>query len=201
VYILYIIDIGVTSQSQEPHSQQSSASQESTRTPQLLQSQVPSNDEPKTFLQWVGRGVLSLALWVVRNGRLDVSGNGIGLSFGGARIHYNNNDYGEPSAANSTPRMPTQQTGSNLNPDELLVDFLKSHGQRSNLNARSQLARDMNIRVGPYSSSVQNIAVHRALMREVNANGGRWARRSTQCILNDILSLAGHFLGVDSVVL
>src|SRR5688572_6501 len=56
---------------------------------------------------------------------------------------------------------------------ESIVDLLKLLDLDSSLNARKELARELNVNAGAHGSAEQNIAVHNAVMRRVAENGGK----------------------------
>ncbi|RYP49955.1 hypothetical protein DL769_011016 [Monosporascus sp. CRB-8-3] len=60
-----------------------------------------------------------------------------------------------------------------LNWQTSIVDLLKLLGLASSLGARERLAERLDIHVGPRGSPKQNIALHKAMMKELAANNGR----------------------------
>ena len=56
---------------------------------------------------------------------------------------------------------------------ESIVDLLKLLELDSSLNARKELAQELNVNAGAHGSAEQNIALHRAVMRKVAENGGK----------------------------
>lgn len=56
---------------------------------------------------------------------------------------------------------------------ESIVDLLKLLDLDSSLNARKELAQELNVRAGAHGSAEQNIALHQAVMRKVAENGGK----------------------------
>ena len=56
---------------------------------------------------------------------------------------------------------------------ESIVDLLKLLDLDSSLNARKELARELNVNAGAHGSAEQNIALHHAVMRKVAENGGK----------------------------
>ena len=56
---------------------------------------------------------------------------------------------------------------------ESIVDLLKLLDLDSSLNARKELARELNVNAGAHGSAEQNIALHNAVMRKVAENGGK----------------------------
>jgi len=55
---------------------------------------------------------------------------------------------------------------------ESIVDLLKLLDLDSSLNARKELAQELNVKAGAHGSAEQNIALHQAVMRKVAENGG-----------------------------
>ena len=56
---------------------------------------------------------------------------------------------------------------------ESIVDLLKLLDLDSSLNARKELAQELNVKAGAHGSAEQNIALHKAVMRKVEENGGK----------------------------
>ena len=54
-----------------------------------------------------------------------------------------------------------------------IVDLLKLLDLDSSLDARKELARELNVHAGEHGSAEQNIALHKAVMRKVAENGGK----------------------------
>jgi len=54
-----------------------------------------------------------------------------------------------------------------------IVDLLKLLGLDSSLNARKELANELNIHAGADGSAEQNIALQKAVMQQLAANGGK----------------------------
>ena len=54
-----------------------------------------------------------------------------------------------------------------------IVDLLKLLDLDSSLNARKELAQELNVHVGADGSAEENIALHAAVMEKLAANGGR----------------------------
>lgn len=54
-----------------------------------------------------------------------------------------------------------------------IVDLLKLLDLDSDLEARKELAKELNVNAGAHGSAEQNIALHKAVMREVAKNGGK----------------------------
>jgi len=54
-----------------------------------------------------------------------------------------------------------------------IVDLLKLLDLDSSLNARKELAEELNVNAGAPGSAEQNIALHKAVMRKVAENGGK----------------------------
>lgn len=53
-----------------------------------------------------------------------------------------------------------------------IVDLLKLLDLDSSLDARKQLAEELNVHAGEHGSAEQNIALHRAVMQKLAENGG-----------------------------
>ena len=53
-----------------------------------------------------------------------------------------------------------------------IVDLLKLLGLDSSLEARKQLAEELNVHAGPHGSAEQNIALSKAVWRKLVENGG-----------------------------
>jgi hypothetical protein len=67
-----------------------------------------------------------------------------------------------------------QQKGNpNLNWRSSIVDLLKLLDLDSSLQARKELGDELGIQAGADGSAEQNIALHKAVMRELEKNGGR----------------------------
>ena len=56
---------------------------------------------------------------------------------------------------------------------ESIVDLLKLLELDSSLNARKELAVELNVNAAAHGSAEQNIALHNAVMRKVAENGGK----------------------------
>jgi Domain of unknown function (DUF3597) len=54
-----------------------------------------------------------------------------------------------------------------------IVDLLKLLDLDSSMNARKELAEELNVHVGAHGSAEQNIALHKAVMRKIEENGGK----------------------------
>ena len=54
-----------------------------------------------------------------------------------------------------------------------IVDLLKLLDLDSSLGARKELAEELNVHAGDHGSAEQNIALHKAVMRKVEENGGK----------------------------
>lgn len=54
-----------------------------------------------------------------------------------------------------------------------IVDLLQLLGLDSSLSARKELANELNIHVGADGSAEENIALHKAVMQQLAANGGK----------------------------
>lgn len=99
---------------------------------------------------------------------------------------------GAPTTASSQPSAQAGQQASLQNVDvdkvladmaakkggggnyrESIVDLLKLLDLDSSLNARKELAQELNVNAGAHGSAEQNIALHKAVMRKIAENGGR----------------------------
>jgi hypothetical protein len=69
--------------------------------------------------------------------------------------------------------MATSKKGGGGNYRESIVDLLKLLDLDSSLNARKELAQELNVNAGAHGSAEQNIALHKAVMRKVAENGGK----------------------------
>jgi hypothetical protein len=65
------------------------------------------------------------------------------------------------------------QKGSGGNWQTSIVDLLKLLDLDSSLNARKELANELNIHAGADGSAEQNIALHAAVMQKLAENGGK----------------------------
>ncbi len=54
-----------------------------------------------------------------------------------------------------------------------IVDLLTLLGIDSSLAARKELAEELNVHAGAHGSAEQNIALYKAVMRQLQANGGK----------------------------
>jgi len=54
-----------------------------------------------------------------------------------------------------------------------IVDLLKLLDLDSSLDARKQLAEELDVHAGAHGSAEQNIALHKAVMRKLAENGGK----------------------------
>jgi hypothetical protein len=54
-----------------------------------------------------------------------------------------------------------------------IVDLLKLLDLDSSLTARKELAEELNVHAGAAGSAEQNIALHKAVMRKIEENGGK----------------------------
>ena len=65
------------------------------------------------------------------------------------------------------------QKGGGGNYQTSIVDLLKLLDLDSSLAARTALAEELNVRAGEHGSPEQNIALQKAVMRQLEANGGK----------------------------
>ena len=63
--------------------------------------------------------------------------------------------------------------GGGGNYQQSIVDLLKLLDLDSSLSARKELAEELNVHAGAHGSAEQNIALHKAVMREIEKNGGK----------------------------
>jgi hypothetical protein len=54
-----------------------------------------------------------------------------------------------------------------------IVDLLKLLDLDSSMNARKELAEELGVNAGAHGSAEQNIALHKAVIRKLEENGGR----------------------------
>jgi hypothetical protein len=96
----------------------------------------------------------------------------------------------QPSAPAAAPAAPAQasaptvdvvavltqmasQKGGGSNWKTSIVDLLKLLDLDSSLDARKQLATELNVQAGAAGSAEQNMALHKAVMRKLAENGGK----------------------------
>ncbi len=65
------------------------------------------------------------------------------------------------------------QKGGGGNWQTSIVDLLKLLDLDSSLNARKELAQELNVHTGADGSAEENIALHRAVMQKLAENGGK----------------------------
>ena len=65
------------------------------------------------------------------------------------------------------------QKGGGGNYRQSIVDLLKLLDLDSSLTARKELAEELNVHAGADGSAEQNIALHRAVIRKIEENGGK----------------------------
>ena len=65
------------------------------------------------------------------------------------------------------------QKGGGGNYRQSIVDLLKLLDLDSSMNARKELAEELNVQAGAHGSAEQNIALHKAVMRKIEENGGK----------------------------
>jgi hypothetical protein len=63
--------------------------------------------------------------------------------------------------------------GGGGNYEQSIVDLLKLLDLDSSLNARKELAEELNVHAGEHGSAEQNIALHKAVVRKLADNGGK----------------------------
>lgn len=92
----------------------------------------------------------------------------------------------QPQAGQQAPAAPTQTVdveavltqmasthGGGGNWRTSIVDLLKLLDLDSSLDARKQLANELNVHIGADGSAEENIALHKAVMRKLAENGGK----------------------------
>jgi hypothetical protein len=65
------------------------------------------------------------------------------------------------------------QKGGGGNYRQSIVDLLKLLDLDSSLGARKELAEELNVHAGAHGSAEQNIALHKAVVRKIEENGGK----------------------------
>ena len=65
------------------------------------------------------------------------------------------------------------QKGGGGNYRQSIVDLLKLLDLDSSLAARKELAQELGVNAGAHGSAEQNIALHKAVMRKIEENGGK----------------------------
>jgi len=88
-----------------------------------------------------------------------------------------------PAAATAAPAGPVdveavleamaREKGGQSDWRRSIVDLLKLLDLDSSLDARKELAAELDVNAGAHGSAEQNISLHRAVMRELAANGGK----------------------------
>ena len=68
--------------------------------------------------------------------------------------------------------MASMKPGGGGNYQTSIVDLLKLLDMDSSLDARKQLANELNVHVGGDGSAEENIALHKAVMQKLAENGG-----------------------------
>ncbi len=66
-----------------------------------------------------------------------------------------------------------QEKGGGGNYDSSIVDLLKLLDLDSSLDARKQLAQELNVQVAADGTAEENIALHKAVMQKLAENGGK----------------------------
>ena len=92
----------------------------------------------------------------------------------------------EPTSAAAAPAQPqqpvdveailTQKAAAYGKPNNWrtsIVDLLTLLGLDSSLSARKELANELNVHTGADGSAEENIALHKAVMQQLAANGGK----------------------------
>ncbi|MGH6729359.1 MAG: DUF3597 domain-containing protein [Sphingomicrobium sp.] len=70
-------------------------------------------------------------------------------------------------------QIASEKGNPDLNYKTSIVDLLKLLDLDSSLEARKELAKELGVNAGAHGSAEQNIALHKAVMREVAKNGGK----------------------------
>ena len=95
-----------------------------------------------------------------------------------------------PSANAASPAAPASASISGVDVEAILETMAKAKGRPSNwrtsivdlltlvdldssLNARKELAQELNVHAGADGSAEQNIALHKAVMQKLEENGGK----------------------------
>jgi hypothetical protein len=66
-----------------------------------------------------------------------------------------------------------EKKGGGGNYRESIVDLLKLLDLDSSMNARKELAEELGVSAGAHGSAEQNIALHKAVVRKLEENGGK----------------------------
>jgi hypothetical protein len=66
-----------------------------------------------------------------------------------------------------------EKKGGGGNYRESIVDLLKLLDLDSSMNARKELAEELGVNAGAHGSAEQNIALHKAVIRKLEENGGK----------------------------
>ena len=88
---------------------------------------------------------------------------------------------GQPGSAQQQPVVDVQAVMTNLaktkggggNWQTSIVDLLKMLDLDSSLEARKELAQELGVNAGAHGSAEQNIALHKAVMKKIEENGGK----------------------------
>lgn len=70
-------------------------------------------------------------------------------------------------------QMASQKKGGGGNYRQSIVDLLKLLDLDSSLPARKELAEELGVQAGAHGSAEQNVALHKAVMRNLAENGGK----------------------------
>ena len=79
----------------------------------------------------------------------------------------------EPVDVEAVLSQLASQKGGGGNWQTSIVDLLKLLDLDSSLNARKELAQELNVHAGPDGSAEENIALHKAVMQKLEDNGGK----------------------------
>jgi len=79
----------------------------------------------------------------------------------------------EPVDVGAVLSKMASEKGGGGNYQSSIVDLLKLLDLDSSLNARKELAQELNVHIGADGSAEENIALHQAVMRKLAENGGK----------------------------
>lgn len=79
----------------------------------------------------------------------------------------------EPVDVEAVLTAMAEEKGGKSNWRQSIVDLLKLLDLDSSLDARKELAAELEVNAGAHGSAEQNLALHRAVMRKLAENGGK----------------------------
>jgi hypothetical protein len=79
----------------------------------------------------------------------------------------------EPVDVEAVLTQMASQKGGGGNWQTSIVDLLKLLDLDSSLDARKQLANELNVHVGADGTAEENVALHKAVMQKLSENGGK----------------------------